>query len=63
MKEKIKLINHSSLYMNLDDDLRILTDPWYVGFDFDGGWSLLYENKSEFIESLLTKVDYIYITH
>jgi len=63
MKEKIKLINHSSLYMNFDDDLRILTDPWYEGLAFDGGWSLLYENKSEFIENLLTKVDYIYITH
>ncbi len=63
MKEKIKLINHSSLYMNFGDNLKILTDPWYEGFAFDGGWSLLYENKSEFIENLLTNVDYIYITH
>ena len=39
MIEKIKLINHSSLYMRFCDDLKILTDPWYSGLAFDGGWS------------------------
>ena len=63
MKEKIRLINHSSLYMNFSEDLRILTDPWYSGLAFDGGWSLIYENNEVFVKNLLNKVDYIYITH
>lgn len=63
MLEKIKLINHSSLYMNFKDELRILTDPWYDGTAFDGGWSLLHENNCDFIFNILEKVDYIYITH
>ena len=49
MIEKIKLINHSSLYMRFCDDLKILTDPWYNGLAFDGGWSLLYENEEDYI--------------
>ena len=63
MLEKIKLINHSSLYMNFKDELRILTDPWYDGTAFDGGWSLLHENNCDFIFNIFEKVDYIYITH
>ena len=63
MIEKIKLINHSSLHMKFGDGVNILTDPWYSGLAFDGGWSLLYENNEEFIEHLLNDVNYIYITH
>ena len=63
MIEKIKLINHSSLHMKFGDGVNILTDPWYSGLAFDGGWSLLYENNEEFIENLLNEINYIYITH
>ena len=63
MIEKIKLINHSSLHMKFGDGVNILTDPWYSGLAFDGGWSLLYENNEKFIEHLLNDVNYIYITH
>ena len=63
MIEKIKLINHSSLLMNFGNDMRILTDPWYDGSAFDGGWSLLYENNEVFVKNLLENVDYIYLSH
>lgn len=63
MKEHVRLINHSSLLFNLDENLRILTDPWYDGLAFDGGWSLIHENNQTFVENLLNSVDYIYISH
>jgi len=63
MKEKIQLINHSSLFMNLGNNVRILSDPWYHGLAFDEGWSLLHENDEKFIENLLYNIDYIYISH
>jgi hypothetical protein len=63
MKEKIQLINHSSLFINLGDNVRVLSDPWYHGLAFDEGWSLLHENNEKFIENLLNNVDYIYISH
>ena len=50
MIENIKLINHSSLYLNCNENVRILSDPWYDGFAFDGGWSLLYHNEESSIE-------------
>ncbi len=63
MNENIKLINHSSLYLNCNENVRILSDPWYDGFAFDGGWSLLYHNEVSSIENLLNNTDYIYISH
>ena len=63
MIENIKLINHSSLYLNCNKNVRILSDPWYDGFAFDGGWSLLYHNELSSIENLLNNTDYIYISH
>ncbi len=63
MIENIKLINHSSLYLNCNENVRILSDPWYDGFAFDGGWSLLYHNEESSIENLLNNTDYIYISH
>ena len=63
MTENIKLINHSSVYINCAENVRILSDPWYDGFAFDGGWSLLYQNNDASIKNLLNNTDYIYISH
>ena len=63
MKENIKLINHSSLYLNCNENVRILSDPWYEGYAFDGGWSLLYHNNESSIINLINNTDYIYISH
>ena len=63
MKENIKLINHSSLYFNFNENVRILSDPWYDGYAFDGGWSLLHQNNESSVKNLLNNTDYIYISH
>ena len=44
MTDKIKLINHSSVLIK-NNDIKLLTDPWYKGSAFNDGWSLLYENS------------------
>ena len=62
LKTTIEFINHASVLVSYND-VNILTDPWYSGLAFDGGWSLLYENNEKFIEHLLNDVNYIYITH
>ena len=62
MKDKIKLINHSSVHI-LNENISILTDPWYSGSAFNNGWSLLYENKHEDIVNILNNTNYIFISH
>ena len=62
MKDKIKLINHSSVHI-LNEKISILTDPWYSGSAFDDGWMLLYENKKEEILKILNNVNYIWYSH
>ena len=42
MKDQIQLINHSSVLIS-NNDIKILTDPWYSGSAFNDGWSLLHE--------------------
>lgn len=62
MSDQIKLINHSSIQIN-SDDCNLLTDPWYSGSAFNNGWSLLYENDTESIKKILSKINYIFISH
>ena len=62
MKDQIQLINHSSVLIN-NDDIKILTDPWYSGSAFNDGWSLLYENKPEEIKKILYDLNYIFLSH
>ena len=62
--DKIRLVNHSSIFINNQNkNLGILTDPWYDGFAFNNGWSLLYKNDIEEIKDLLKKTNYIFISH
>ena len=60
MSEKIQLINHASIYIKLDKEVGILSDPWFEGRAFDNGWSLLYENDENFIRQTLDKTNFIY---
>ena len=41
----ISLLNHASLLIEAGD-VRLLTDPWYSGTAFEGGWGLRYENPA-----------------
>lgn len=64
--DQIKLINHSSIFIEAKSDqenIKLLTDPWYKGLAFNNGWALLYENEISEIENLLSQVNYIYLSH
>lgn len=58
----IKLINHASINI-YNNEISILTDPWYSGNAFHKGWSLLFENDKEKIEDILKKITHIWISH
>lgn len=62
MKTKIRFINHASITIECAQTV-ILSDPWYEGDAFNGGWNLLFENKPSDIEELLENVSYIWISH
>ena len=62
--DKIRLVNHSSIFISSQsENIGILTDPWYDGFAFNNGWSLLYKNNINEIKDLLKKTNYIFISH
>lgn len=63
MQEKVQLINHASIFIKIDKDMSILSDPWYEGQAFDNGWSLLHQNNEKFILKTLEETNYIYISH
>lgn len=58
----LQFINHAScVYSN--EKKNLLTDPWYSGAAFDGGWKLFIENNKTEIKSLLKKIDFIWYSH
>ena len=59
---KIEFVNHASVLIT-SGNLGILSDPWYFFSTFNKGWRLLYENKIEYIESVLSRSSHIYISH
>lgn len=62
MKSFIQFINHASVLIS-NGNKSILTDPWYSGTAFDGGWKLIYENKKQDITRVLLNVSHIWISH
>tara|TARA_Y100000591_G_C21807985_1_gene686091 strand:+ start:405 stop:1736 length:1332 start_codon:yes stop_codon:yes gene_type:complete len=62
MKSTIKLINHASVKVTLDN-VSIISDPWYEGSVFHKGWKLLHELPEEDIKKHLSNTDYIYVSH
>ena len=60
--DKISLINHASVCIR-NEEICILTDPWFSGLAFDKGWALLFENNSEDIDCLVNELTHIYISH
>ena len=62
MKSSVKLINHASAKITLDD-VSIVSDPWYDGSVFHKGWKLLHELSVEETKKHLTNTDYIYVSH
>jgi len=62
MKNYLQFVNHASVLVS-NGNKSILTDPWYSGDVFDGGWSLLYENSYEEILDILNKTNFIWLSH
>jgi len=59
---KIKFVNHASVVIS-NDDISVLSDPWYSGNVFNDGWSLLYENEAKEIKDTIKKITHIWISH
>jgi len=57
---KVQLISHSSVLIDTGDCV-VWTDPWLVGKVFNDSWSL--SPCAAWDDSLLGKIDYIWISH
>ena len=62
MRSTVKLINHASAKVRVDD-VSIVSDPWYEGSVFHKGWKLLHELTVEETKIHLQNTDYIYVSH
>jgi UDP-MurNAc hydroxylase len=59
---KIKLISHASVLIEAPD-ITILTDPWFFGTAFNDGWELYPIPNLEKIDSIISDIDIIWISH
>ena len=57
---KISLLNHASIIVEING-FKLLTDPWYFGTAFNGGWGLRFENP-EAIEHV-SSCTHLWISH
>ena len=60
--EHISLINHASALIT-HHAIRFLSDPWYQNSAFNDGWDLLYQNPENEIDTLLSQVTHLYLSH
>jgi L-ascorbate metabolism protein UlaG (beta-lactamase superfamily) len=59
---KIELINHASIILTLDNGrVRLLSDPWFFGTCFDGGWGLKFDNPASM--ELAKSCTHLWISH
>jgi len=59
---KIEFINHSSVLIS-NEEVGLLSDPWYQGDAFHRGWNLLHELLDDEIKELLNRITHIWISH
>lgn len=57
----IENLNHASLKFTLDSGTRFLTDPWFDGQAFEGGWGLRFINED--VWEKVGDCDYLWISH
>ncbi len=60
-KVYIRYLSHASVLITYDG-INIVTDPWFFGPAFCNGWWLKEYPKFN-IDSIINKIDYIYISH
>ena len=61
-KTTIEFVNHASVLIKYGK-IGILSDPWYSQPVFHNGWRLLYENESNYVEEVLDRTSYNYLSH
>jgi UDP-MurNAc hydroxylase len=59
---QIKFINHASIVI-INDDISLLTDPWYFADAFHKGWNLLVEQTPDEISLIMEDITHIWISH
>ena len=57
---KIHFLNHSSVLFE-HKSVRLLTDPWYFGTCFEGGWGLRFANARAL--EMAATANYLWISH
>jgi UDP-MurNAc hydroxylase len=62
MKPTIEFINHASVLIS-NENVSLLSDPWYQGDAFHKGWNLIHELTDDEITNLLNRVTHIWISH
>ncbi|MBY0406599.1 MAG: MBL fold metallo-hydrolase [Rickettsiales bacterium] len=53
-------LNHASLLLALGE-IRLLTDPWFEGYAFDGGWQLRWQNPEAYATA--ATATHLWISH
>lgn len=61
-RTSIEFVNHASVLLRYNQT-AILSDPWYYNSVFNKGWRLIYDNDKNYIKEILSRTNYIYISH
>ena len=61
-KPVIEFINHASVLIS-NNEISLLSDPWFQGDAFHKGWNLLHELNDAEIKEVLYKTSHIWISH
>jgi len=59
---KLEFINHASVLIS-NEEVGLLSDPWYQGDAFHKGWNLMYDLSDDEINGLLDRTTHIWISH
>ncbi|MDA8890117.1 MBL fold metallo-hydrolase [Gammaproteobacteria bacterium] len=62
MQPTLEFINHASVLIS-NEEVSLLSDPWYQGDAFHKGWNLIHELSDDEINGLLNRVTHIWISH
>lgn len=60
MQLSVEYLNHASVLLSMGN-LRLLSDPWYEGTAFSGGWGLYYQNPDA--AALAASATHLWISH
>ena len=59
---KIEFINHASILIS-NNEIGLLSDPWYQGDAFHKGWNLMHDLSDDEIKGVLNRTTHIWISH